>query len=117
MCKQKQIMNECKCSYMELPEIFGFYKPCITLKDLKCVDMVSAKFKFNDCLSDCPLECESTSYELHTSFDEFPNAGLEYRSLKMNPVIQKHFKNSKNISLDDLKAIVGCLYVYFEDLR
>jgi hypothetical protein len=73
--------------------------------------------KINDiCIPLCPLECDSISYEISTSFSKFPK--LKYANeLKNNKKIKSKYPLGYNITYDDLLKNMIAFNVYYNDLK
>ena len=72
---QLSIINKCKCYNTRNPMIKPS-PPCLSKTQLECVNQeesVIDEEKLNAAKSECPLECDSVSYDLYTSSLEYPS--------------------------------------------
>jgi len=79
LCFQRLTIEKCKCHIVGLP-VFSESKPCGDWSDFKCYTELERTFISNsnnfkaDCLKECPLECDSVSFEMEiSSIDSEPN--------------------------------------------
>lgn len=61
--------------------------------------------------SGCPLECESTTYGVTSSFSYYPNEG-RVKTLEQEPF----FKN-QTINISELRKRIASFNVFFEELK
>jgi hypothetical protein len=94
LCLQKLIIDECKCFYPWLSVYGKMTQPCFNSTQFHCL----AK-KFNEvideietmCSPQCPLECDSITYDLGMSSLRFPNKQF-YDSLELKPKVLSYNK-------------------------
>lgn len=120
-CKNKFILDGCGCYSRQYPAIFNA-TPCLTETDVKCTFGFMSKFNVTDsCFNECPPECKLVSYDFYSSFDIYPNQGLQVEYLRNNPMIIEHFANDNvsydQITYDMIKSSVACAYIYFDGIR
>jgi hypothetical protein len=110
MCKHKLIIDECGCFSYSYPFFKTNVSHCLTKEDMECV------FDFYDqpitdkCIKKCPLECETVSYEIFTSFDSYPNPGY-YTNYLMSK------ENLKGLTYNDFQTSMAGVYIYYEYMR
>ena len=73
-CSQREIIKQCKCFLSSMASL-NSNTPCLTNEQVTCSFKVFVNF-FKDGIeekcSDCPLECESETFTLSTTFSEYP---------------------------------------------
>ena len=74
-CFQKRVILNCSCYNLYHPRLFDA-TPCVSRRQVDCVDRQYGLFKSSEideeCLSQCPLECESIDYDLTISSAAYP---------------------------------------------
>lgn len=121
LCLQKIIIDNCDCYDLYLPNLEETALPCLDEYQIKCLKIKNHDFLegniIDKCSSLCPLECDSISYHVSTSFAEFPSRSYA-EILKENPVIRAHFSNNiDNITFDLLKEKIVSLNIYLSELK
>ena len=112
LCYQRLIIEKCKCHIVGRP-IYRSSRICGSFSDFLCYTDISIQFISNintikvECLKDCPLECETVSYDVEmSSLDIETNHGLftrfnksieKYRDLVF---LNVYFANSKYTKLE-----------------
>jgi len=84
LCYQRFIQTKCNCFYTVLPNIYPAL-PCLNLTQIDCYLKSFTGFNIFSCQLDCPLECESVTYNLQLSSLAYPS--LEYYNLFKNDTI------------------------------
>ncbi len=75
LCLQQYITQKCGCYYTKYP-MYNQAKSCLNLTELTCISNQELDFANGysaKCLSKCPLECESVSYDYSVSTLDFPS--------------------------------------------
>jgi len=75
LCLQQVITQKCGCYYTKYP-MFNLAKACLNLTELICINGIELGFAngySQNCLSKCPLECESVTYDYSVSTLDFPS--------------------------------------------
>ena len=68
------------------------------------------------CSSECPLECDSISYELSLSTANFPTR-IFSKILKQRDTIKSQFEPNETISYESLKECVLALDINYAELK
>lgn len=113
------MMQVCKIDKLESFEyLFDYYAQNLTL--INCFKGVFEEFFRKDvyevCHPHCPLECNSISYGITTSFAKFPNL-IYFQSLVNNSLIKSKYPAGYNITYDDLLKSTVSFNVYYDDLK
>ena len=109
LCLQKNIITYCGCydpSYMKLYNSTA----CLTYAKSMCVNDQYTLFRnqsiSDDCLSQCPLECDTVAYDFTVSSSNFPTTNL-YDLVK---------KTLGNMTYEQLKEKAIGINVYYSSL-
>ena len=75
LCFQKKVISNCGCYYPKYPMVIKS-SPCLNISELLCI--FNQYSIFNDaneekCNMDCPLECETITYEAQISSLDYPS--------------------------------------------
>ena len=78
LCKQKRAIDQCGCFNMRYPNIDPRVRPCLNVSENHCVyNQIKNIFEaglLNKCIQEfCPLECDSSFYDLSVSSLEYPS--------------------------------------------
>lgn len=118
LCYQMLTIEKCGCYDLYYPRLNGS-RPCyLNEKEYEC--LVSSYLDFFDrdnrenCSGQCPLECESISYETKISHSDFPSRAYAKKLLKSIKIFAN--ENSK-IDYNILRENVLNIKIYFEDLK
>jgi hypothetical protein len=93
---QLRIINTCKCYHPRQPAILASIPPCLNRTQLECVykeDSVLNEEKLREAKSECPLECNTVSYDLTVSSLEYPS-GETYEEFGENSLNFSMFKEN-----------------------
>ena len=97
LCLQKKIIQSCSCYDLRYPQLFNYEISCSSVEKYDCSTNVTIFFRQNqidnECLSNCPLECDSVQYDLSLSSSSYPSrqaydlfssqvVGLSYEQVK-----------------------------------
>jgi hypothetical protein len=88
LCLQRFIQNKCNCFYTVLPKIYATL-PCLNLTQIDCLIKFLLDFNIFSCQLECPLECDSVTYNLQLSSLTYPS--LEYYNLFVNDTTAKEY--------------------------
>ncbi|RNA14819.1 acid-sensing ion channel 1-like [Brachionus plicatilis] len=113
LCLQQYITGICGCFDPTGPQSVSF-PPC---NQSKCIEQAYVDFVNSnslDCFDQCPVECDSTSYDLRITQSSFP--GFFYSQIlmqfdKMFPWLNRNFS-----SLENLKKSTLALNIYYNDI-
>ncbi|CAF0980970.1 unnamed protein product [Brachionus calyciflorus] len=116
VCFQDLIIQECNCYFLGSP-FFGdkFINQCLNDVEYKCMnskienDLKNSSIKNDICQSQCPLECNSMSYKIFYSFNDFIN---EKNNEDLN-----NFYNFTGTNRRQMKNDLVSLYFYYETLN
>ena len=110
VCLQNIIIENCKCFYGGLPILKKGYAPCFMPNETGCFYASyynnSAKLG-NKCMLECPLECDSISYDLSSSIMDFPDEHFFQD-------IQRGSELYKQMSLAEFKKTHVFLNIFFK---
>ena len=107
-CLQRVIELNCKCSHPKYPNLNKTLKHCISLNDLKCIleqKEHSIHAKDSNCYKDCPMECESITYDVQLSTSEYPTN--EY-----NNFLAKNENNKSKLAHKRNQLALNIFYPY-----
>ena len=112
LCLQTIIVNYCGCFYPELPT-FDDSLPCFNTSQTACFkqknDYSTDEFR-NKCDTQCPLECDSVTYELKATSLDFPTEQY-YETLKINS------KEPFELSYEEYKKSHLSLNIYYPNVE
>ena len=96
-CLQSEIFNKCKCYSYSLDNVFEKinYPLCIKEK-LDCVSNVTDENE--NCLQQCPRECDTQSYSIKMYFSIYPSLSVKQYLVQKSRILSDF--NSKNESID-----------------
>ena len=113
ICLESKIVDACGCNSWYSPS-YGNQSLCgYTDNCWKLINYLVTRNNLtviNDCVSQCPLECNSVDYGISTSSLKFPNR--YYRTL----LAQTSAIKNANISLSDINDSVLRLNIFYETL-
>ncbi|CAF0880179.1 unnamed protein product [Brachionus calyciflorus] len=115
VCFQDFIIQECKCYHADFPFFSDeFIKPCYSDEDYECMnskienDSKDTSILNDICEPQCPLECNSMSYKIFYSFNDFIKE-------KNNEDIN-NFYNFTGTNRRQMKNELMSLFFYYETL-
>ena len=74
LCLQELINQKCECFYEKYLSVNSSAFPCLNLTQLNCIYEQQSAFTIDeDCLTQCPLECDTVSYDTQVT------RGLSFR--------------------------------------
>jgi hypothetical protein len=119
LCYQQKLIKECNC-YTNLFNKLNGTIECLSFLQVKCsliiwVSFVSDDYILKNCIQYCPLECDSITYQISTSFSYFPSYNYAKNLLMTNPMITTKFQN-ETLTYDLIKQSVLSLNVYYDKL-
>jgi hypothetical protein len=89
LCYQRYIQKKCNCFYTVLPKIYPATSPCLNLTQIDCLFKSITELNIFSCQIECPLECDSVTYNSQLSSLTYPN--LEYYNLFQNDTIATQY--------------------------
>jgi len=110
LCFQRFTIEKCKCHIVGFP-VFSESRPCGNWNDFECYSKVQRNFSSNgnsfkfDCVKECPLECDSVSFETEISSIDLEPSG-EFNNVSLSQSI---------IGTQVMNYVY--LKVYFQDLK
>lgn len=120
ICLSQRLLLECNVTSQISNTEYIFAKFYRNLTINECFDNVWNDYLLQNinekCLPYCPLECDSVSYQIATSFSKFPNE--HYAKILMeSPIVKSKFPDSHNITFDDLLNNMIAFNVHYENLK
>jgi hypothetical protein len=116
-CLQEFLMRNCNCIDLKLP-VFEMrnVSPCLTDEQQNCMSIQSTKnAQLNEfCLSECPLRCNSLSYNLVPFHANYPNDN--YARLIMNSLNFTKLFNTSLVTLSQFRRSCLAVSVYFDSM-
>ena len=117
LCIQMVLFKNCHCIYTLLPTFKNVTDkqiqvlPCLSGSEFKCLDfyffnLTSRNRIVDECLTQCPLECDYTTYDWSMST-------LDYPSMTFFDSIRNSSKFYRNFSLEKYKESHLVLNVYY----
>mgnify|MGYP001810049906 CR=1 FL=1 len=116
-CRQLAVISECHCYSPYLIYLGGsdVIPACKNSTQRDC--LVRRSYEAQCDANQCPLECESApSYDVHFSFDIYPNPSMEYAWLKEHWVIRKHF-TEEELTYENVRQSVAHVRFSFADIE
>ena len=113
------MIQNCKIGILESFEyLYDFYDYNKSI--IACFEKVFQEF-FNKnvyevCHPHCPLECNTISYGITTSFAKYPNQ-IHYENLLNNTLVTSKYPDGYSITYDDMQKSVIAFNVYYDDLK
>ena len=120
LCRQERIIAVCLCYYPKYSMI-SRAEPCLNDSQMACV---SSQFNFftgdvlRECLAECPLECDTVTYDFQLSSSLFPNKEL-YTLLFSDPGVVAYFEYLSGAvltyeSFKEMSYQINVFYPYME---
>jgi hypothetical protein len=105
---QRMIIENCKCFHTKFKNLFSLTQPCLNLSQYECM---TKQFITHDhtlkCLEECPLECESVSYDLQSSSLEYPSIQY-FNTFKRDTSFSILHQNQFNLNLSTYEQFKEC---------
>lgn len=122
LCLQIKVSEICKCYDSEYDYLKKDSGSCFhdTGEKFDCIFRMFKEFgklHRQDCLSKCPLECNSTSYNLRSSLSLFPTMTYAKTLLKNNHLAKKFDFNQSNIDINKLRERILSVNIFFDQLQ
>lgn len=122
LCIQELIISLCGCYDLYLPQTlktnisacdWNFLNLCVS----KVYELYMNSDSATECLSDCPVECESVNFNLDLSYATFPTPFYAY-FLNTYQKLHSELNLKRNLSNDPdvIKKSVMAVNVYYEDI-
>jgi hypothetical protein len=108
ICRQIQNINTFGCNFMQNQIIPG-YPLCTNWTEY--VNSFTLQFNFSFCNDLCPIECDSVTYELSTSYTTWPTYD-SYIWAKNNGIIESYFGTNDIDYEHAMKSFVGARIYY-----
>jgi hypothetical protein len=119
LCIQRQIIDKCQCYYTKYVDLGTGVRPCLNITDYTCGGNSYNNFNLDECQTNsCPLECDSTTFDLSLSSLEYPDEKTYelYKSLyKYDDYYLKEFNLTLTYEL--FKSNVAFITVYYPNLQ
>jgi hypothetical protein len=119
LCYQRQCAKVCGCVESELIQFQG-YPYCTSPNELICESNLLKTFSWNNgldtCMTECPLECETTNYPLTLSTAEYPTR--PYAELLINYTnISNLFPTQAPLTYETLKNSILKVNLFYDELE
>jgi hypothetical protein len=118
LCLQNIVIEKCNCYDLQFPKMFNS-TPCLSKTEMNCSESLSSEFLYYDlnkmCSSQCPLECDSITYDLSTSTANYPTR-IYSKLVKKQSKIIRYFKNEE-VTFDKLKESLLALDINYAELK
>ena len=102
-------ITTCNCFYTVLPKIYPETSPCLNLTQIDCLFKSITELNIFSCQLECPLECDSVTYNLQLSSLAYPS--LEYYNLFKNDTLAAQYF-SHNFGTDISSYVLFREYFY-----
>jgi hypothetical protein len=115
ICLQHLINEHCGCYWSRYTNLDSSLQPCLNLTQLHCIREQQKEFKITEeCLEQCPLECETVTYDAQTTLLDYPSSTL-YDYLLNNTEYVQSFRAStgKNFSMETASSHLVSLNIFF----
>jgi hypothetical protein len=96
ICFQRYVQNKCNCFLTTVSKIYATL-PCLNVTQIDCLSKRIEDFNIFSCQLECPLECDSVTYNWQLSSLTYPS--LEYYNLFANDTTAKEYF-SDNFGVD-----------------
>jgi len=119
LCQQRHIIDECKCYYTKYVDLDTGVRPCLNKTDYSCVENSFNNFNLDECQTrSCPLECDSTTFDLSLSSLEYPDEKT-YEFFKNAYTLDSFYSSFFNLTLsyDLFKSNVAYFTVFYPNLQ
>jgi len=118
LCYQRKVQNECGCFDSRYSRIYQTLS-CLNSTQLACLYRENDFFDKFSCQLDCPLECDSITYNLQVSSLKFPNHELYdiFRNDSGAPLI---FSSTYGIDISSIEMFREYYYsinIYYPSLK
>lgn len=119
LCYQRYLQESCNCFDVALPYFeLNATRPCNDFESLMCGYGIYANFTTSsvatECFSECPLECNSISYNLFTSEAIYPSQFYSDFIINNQNNTKIHNKGFTNINKIKQSSLV--VNIYYSDL-
>jgi hypothetical protein len=118
LCFQRTIINTCGCYYTKYTRLYNS-QPCLNGTQHDCLTNILNEINEEECVSDCPLECNSVTYQYSLSSLVYPSQS--YYNKFFNDKSTLIFFNTTydiDVSTKDLfKEYFLCLNVFYPYLQ
>jgi hypothetical protein len=123
LCLQKEIIKKCKCYDVWYDNFEPQVPPCINTTQINCAeqffDELYEKGKSELCAAMCKSECTSISFEITSSYSDFPMRKY-YETLKNDLKLIKNFEmegiTRESITYELVKSRLVSFRIYFNEL-
>ena len=119
MCLQEEIVSSLGCYSTFFPYSSTTVEPCLEKSQITFVFLIINTFyngeNINQCLDDCPLECESESYSITSSFQDYPSEIYANFLSNQKPILERY--GNQTPSYSDLKSSFLKLNINYQNLQ
>jgi len=119
LCLQHNINQMCGCYYTKNLQVLRHLPKCSNLTELNCINMQQSNFIIDEeCSVQCPLECNTITYDAQLSSVDYPSKNL-YENLRKNLSFVQEFENYTGdaFSLESMRENVISLKVFYPFTR
>jgi hypothetical protein len=114
LCRQKQNIDKLGCYDMRLPKILNA-KPCQT--QIKYNELTKMLFDFSQCSTMCPIKCKVSSYDVTTSYLDYPSYQRYYELRNTYYDRFSQMFGTEEISYEMFKESVAGVNIFFDELQ
>ena len=112
LCIQQRIIESCSCFHTAYDSLGTKLRPCLNETDFECLNQQISSFKVDQC-KECPLECESISYDISQSSLDAPSEAA-FNDLFLTQNYRDLFKSyNLNLTHDTFRASSISFNVYY----
>jgi hypothetical protein len=123
LCIQERIIEQCGCYSLEYPNLSLQVRPCLNLSSYYCIDTQANAFDAVKCQTrECPLECDSVTYDLslscltNPSLKEFYSFRLEDKE-NFEKMLENSSYTNVTFTYDLFKSMWLSVWVYYPSLE
>jgi len=115
LCLQRLIIVSCDCYWTRYTNLDKTKPPCLNLTQLYCINDQLNDFEIDEeCLEQCPLECDTVTYGVQTSSLDYPSQTLYSYLLNDKEYVQSFEKSiGKNFSMENINVYLVSLNIFF----
>jgi hypothetical protein len=122
LCLQKLISDGCKCFLSAFSVIDSSLPGCLNMSQYECIGKQFSSYiyeKLDYCNEQCPLECDSISYEISTSSLDFPTRNWFNFIFENSTAYIKSFESIMNRTLtyESFKESNLALNIFYPSLK
>lgn len=116
-CYQQMVIQSCMCYDVSYTSLFDDVRPCLTIDDYNCFEIITNSFMTsnpNDICGDlCPLECNTIQFKMDKSSLSFPSQSYADFFIQNNPNVQSLFPGV-NLTYEIIRDNFARTAVYYQ---